>query len=119
MLLEIPDSFRRSSGMDGQTPDPVHAACRWVRLFSPRRVPSCSSPLSSSLFLGTCNSAHVAEMLAHLTQPNKPVVGFRFNSIRIDYSSKAAAAEAVAALSLKGNKSELFVAVRLDICNGE
>ena len=73
----------------------------------------------SSLFLGTCNSTHVADMLAHLGSPGYPIIGFRFNSIRIDYSSAAAAAEAAAAVTLKGNKSEPFVAVRLDICNGE
>jgi len=45
----------------------------------------------SSLFLAICHSERAAEAIVQLSGPGAPVIGLRFNSIRVDYSASTTA----------------------------
>ena len=64
------------------------------------------------LFLGVCNSERAAEAIVQSSVSRSPVIGLRFNSIRVDYS--------IAATSSAGPRSIKLApcAVRVDIYNG-
>lgn len=65
-----------------------------------------------SLFLGICSSERAAEANVQLSIPGSPVIGLRFNSIRIDYTALSGASSSNRAVKLPQ------CAVRVDIYNG-
>jgi hypothetical protein len=52
--------------------------------FSPSHILSLFI-LSTSLFLGICNSERVAEILKQSADVNASIIGLRFNSIKTNY----------------------------------
>ena len=79
--------------------------------FSPTHL--VSSSIFSSLFLGICNGDRVAEAIVQTCVSSSPVIGLRFNSIRIDYN--AVTTLPVVSRTIKTSPC----AVRVDIYNGK
>lgn len=70
------------------------------------------SIISFRLFLGICNSERAAEAIVQSSAGRSPVIGLRFNSIRVDYSTVATSSTGPRPIRLSP------CAVRVDIYNG-
>jgi len=68
--------------------------------------------ISYSLFLGICNSERAAEAIVQSSISGSPVIGLRFNSIRLDYNSIATQPATNRSIKLPP------CAIRVDIYNG-
>jgi hypothetical protein len=68
--------------------------------------------ISYSLFLGICNSERAAEAIVQSSISGSPVIGLRFNSIRLDYNAIATNPATTRTIKLPQ------CAIRVDIYNG-
>jgi len=100
-----------SSRIYGKTSHSCNVLCRWVKFSQLIFAQSFKFIFYHRLFLGICNSARVTEVMMQLSDDNLPIIGLRFNSIKVDY-------DAIAKLPAL-NRTIKFnaCAVRVDIYN--